>query len=201
MKKILKTPITRQAVSELRIGDIIYLSGTAVTGRDEVHRRVVEEGRKPKVSTDGAALLHVGPIVESDKKGGHRIIAAGPTTSYRMERCEREFLEATGIRLIVGKGGMGKKTAEACKALNAVHCVYPGGCGVSAAVAAEILGVEWEDLGMPEAMWILRLDNFGPLIVSIDTLGENLFERNRAVFEAKKEKAAAELSAYVKGLR
>ncbi|MDR3263614.1 MAG: L(+)-tartrate dehydratase subunit beta [Clostridiales bacterium] len=197
-KKILTTPITDDMIKDIRIGDIIYLTGIVGTARDDGHRRVVEGNRLPDFDLTGTAVMHVGPIVLGDRAHGFEIIAAGPTTSRRMERYEKEFIQKTGVKLIIGKGGMGEKTTAACKEFKALHCVYPGGCAVSAATAVErVLGVEWEDFGMPEAFWILKVKELGPLIVSIDTNGNNLFKKNQAVFDKKKEAAIEEVSGHV----
>jgi L(+)-tartrate dehydratase beta subunit len=111
-----------------------------------------------------------------------------------MERAEAEFIASTGVKLIVGKGGMGAKTADACRTYGAVHAVFPGGCAVLAASMVEAVErVEWLELGMPEALWVMRVREFGPLIVSIDTRGGNLFENNKKVFAEKKEAALAGL--------
>ena len=120
-------------------------------------------------------IFHAGPIMQERKNepGKYDVISIAPTTSMRMEKLEKEFLAATGVKLIVGKGGMGPKTAEGCKASKAVHTVFPGGCAVLAASRVEeVESVEWLDLGMPEAMWVMRVNQFGPLIVSIDTIGK-----------------------------
>ena len=104
-----------------------------------------------------------------------------------MEKYEREFIAATGLKVIVGKGGMGPNTVEGCVKNKAIHTVFPGGCAVLAAQCVEeVERVEWLDLGMPEAMWVMRVKEFGPLIVSIDTHGGNLFEKNKAEFNRKK---------------
>ncbi len=119
-----------------------------------------------------------------------------------MERFEAEFIAATGVKVIVGKGGMGARTAAACREHKALHCVFPGGCAVVGATAVEeIEGVEWLDLGMPEAFWIMRVKELGPLIVSIDTHGNNLFETNKALYAERKEavvKEIAEKVTYIK---
>jgi L(+)-tartrate dehydratase beta subunit len=131
---------------------------------------------------------------ESEDSASWRVISIGPTTSMRMEQLEAEFIASTGIRLIVGKGGMGPKTADACRRHGAVHAVFPGGCAVLAAGRVEAVErVEWLDLGMPEALWIMRVRDFGPLIVSIDVRGNNLFENNKKAFAEQKEKALAEI--------
>lgn len=197
MKKILTTPISNEDIESLRIGDIVYLTGSLVTCRDEGHRRLVEAGIWPKFKLSGMAIFHAGPIVKKTETGWETV-AIGPTTSMRMERFEKDFIRLTGIKLIIGKGGMGADTAQACKEHKAIHTVFPGGCAVSAAECViETPGVEWEDFGMPEAFWIMRVKEFGPLIVSIDTQGNNLFEDNKKVFRARKEAQIEEISKHV----
>ena len=192
MKKILTTPILDKDIQSLRVGDIVYLSGTLVTCRDEGHRRVVVEGIMPKLPMNRIAIFHAGPIVK-DVDGGWEMVSIGPTTSMRMERYEKEFLAQTGVKLVIGKGGMGAKTAQGCQESIAVHAVFPGGCGVVAAEQVEkIEDKEWPEFGMPEAFWILKVKEFGPLIISIDTQGNNLFETNKIEFHKKKESALKE---------
>lgn len=189
MKKILTTPIQDEDIKSLKVGDIVYLSGTLVTCRDEGHRRIIAEGIMPKLPMDRIAIFHAGPIIK-DVEGGWEMVSIGPTTSMRMERYEKELLAKTGVKLVIGKGGMGSKTAEGCRESVAVHAVFPGGCGVIAAEQVEkIEGKEWPEFGMPEAFWILKVKEFGPLIISIDTQGNNLFETNKVVFNERKETA------------
>ncbi|MBO4414233.1 MAG: L(+)-tartrate dehydratase subunit beta [Clostridia bacterium] len=182
-------PVAEEEIRKLRVGDIIYYDGIIVTGRDAVHDRVVNGGISFPVDARGGALYHAGPIVK--KRGeGYELVAAGPTTSMRMEKCEREFIEKTGVRIIIGKGGMGNNTADACREFGAVHAVFPGGCAVLAANhVEEVLGVEWDDLGMPEAVWVLRVKDFGPLVVSIDSCGGNMFESRKKATETKRDLA------------
>lgn len=186
MKKILRTPIRDEDIASLRVGDVVYLDGSLITCRDVGHRRLIELDRELPVDLAGGAIFHAGPIVAKDGTGW-KMISIGPTTSMRMERYEDDFIERTGVKLIVGKGGMGPKTAAACKRHKALHAVFPGGCAVLAATEVEAIErVEWLDLGMPEALWVSRVKEFGPLIISIDTEGNNLFESNKAGFNAKK---------------
>ena len=187
-KIILTAPFTEKDVRSLSAGDVIYINGDIVTGRDDVHIRVVREGMDLPVDISGTALMHAGPIVAGASEDGFEMIAIGPTTSMRMEKLEYDFIRKTGVRLIIGKGGMGSRTAEACRDLGAVHCVLPAGNAVVTASAAEkITGVEWLDLGMAEALWHIRVKGLGPLIVSIDSSGRNLFEERKAVYEKRKE--------------
>ena len=185
MKKVLTTPLTIEDIKDLRVGDIVYLTGRLVTGRDDVHHRVVREGLKCPVDFNGIGIMHAGPIIH-EEPGNNQLISIGPTSSIRMEADEAEFIEKTGVRVLVGKGGMGEKTAEACAKYGAIHCVFPGGCAVSAATHVEKLeGVYWRELGMPEALWDMKVKEFGPLIVSIDTEGNNLFTENKAYYASR----------------
>lgn len=194
MKTILNTPIKNDDIADIRVGDVIYLNGHMVTCRDVAHRRLIERGTPLPVDLQGLAIFHAGPIVKKDGEA-YSMISIGPTTSMRMEKFEKEFIEQTGVRVVIGKGGMGAKTAEACKEHKALHCVFPGGCAVLAAAQVEAIeGVEWTELGMPESLWICRVKDFGPLIVSIDTEGNNLFENNKILFNERKERIVAEIS-------
>lgn len=201
MKKlILTTPISNEDIEPLKIGDIIYLSGCLVTGRDDVHHRLLKQNKPLPVDISGKALFHAGPIVKETERGSgkYEVVSIGPTTSMRMEKYEKEFIEKTGVKLIVGKGGMGPGTAEGCRIHKAIHAVFPGGCAVLAAkLVEEVESVEWLDLGMPEAMWVMRVREFGPLIVSIDTKGNNLFENNKKEFYARKNTAVEEICRHV----
>ena len=186
-KKILTTPIKDEDLEDLRVGDVVYLTGHIVTCRDVAHRRLIEHKRELPVDIRGGAIFHAGPIVRKLDEGKYEMVSIGPTTSMRMEKFEKEFIEQTGVKLIVGKGGMGPLTEEGCKQFKAVHAIFPGGCAVVAATQVEeIERAEWLDLGMPETLWVNRVKEFGPLIISIDTQGNNLIEKNKAEFNAKK---------------
>lgn len=185
--KLVQTPIvSTHTLEELKVGDIIYITGTIVTARDEAHKRIVYEGVQPPLNLKGLAIFHAGPIM---KKVGDKweCISIGPTTSRRMESYEDKFMEITGVKIIIGKGGMGSRTAEGCRRFKAIYAIFPGGCGVLGAErVVRVRGVEWLDLGMPEALWVLDVKEFGPLIVTIDTRGENLSDRLACDLEARK---------------
>ncbi|MCQ2450364.1 MAG: FumA C-terminus/TtdB family hydratase beta subunit [Clostridia bacterium] len=187
MKKVITYPISFEQIRDLKIGDTVYYSGPMGTFRDSGHARVIKEGLLPQnIDLRNGAIYHAGPIVGKDENGNEYIVSIGPTTSRRMESCEAEMIEKTGIRLIIGKGGMMEKTAKACKEFGAIHCAFPGGCAVVAAQCVQkLIGCEWRDLGMPEACWELEVKEFGPLIVSIDTNGNNLFENNKKIFNER----------------
>jgi L(+)-tartrate dehydratase beta subunit len=184
----LKTPVSAEDIADIRIGDIVYLEGILVTCRDVAHRRVVEEGLDLPVDVRDKAILHAGPIVKEQEADTYQMISVGPTTSMRMEKFEEEFIAKTGVRLIVGKGGMGAGTEAGCKKYKALHLVYPAGNAVYAAEKVErIIDAQWKDLGMPETLWVNEVKEYGPLVVSIDTLGNNLFEQNKIEFNKRKE--------------
>jgi L(+)-tartrate dehydratase beta subunit len=197
-KKILTTPIKAADLEDIQIGDILYLNGHLVTCRDVAHRRLIEKKRPLPVDLVGLAIFHAGPIVRPVGGEKFEMVSIGPTTSMRMEKFEKEFVEQTGVKLIIGKGGMGKNTEEACAKNKALHVVFPAGCAVVAATQVEeIERAEWRDLGMPETLWVCRVKEFGPLIVSIDTRGRNLFEENKVIFNQRKEEAIKEICKHV----
>lgn len=195
MKKILTTPIKDEDLASLNVGDVVYLTGRLVTCRDVAHRRLIEQGRALPVNLEGGAIFHAGPIVRKKEDGHYEMVSIGPTTSMRMEKFEREFIKQTGVKLIVGKGGMGPETVAGCQEGVAVHAIFPGGCAVLAATQVEeIEGYEWPDLGMPETLWINRVKEFGPLIISIDTKGNNLIADNKVAFNEKKKPILEKIS-------
>lgn len=197
-KKILTTPISAEDLKDIHIGDIVYLTGSLTTCRDVAHRRVVEEGREIPVDVRNNAILHAGPIIRPLEEDKFEMVSVGPTTSMRMEKFEYEFVKTTGVRVIVGKGGMKENTQRACKEFGAIHCVFPAGNAVVAAVEVEeIVRAEWRDLGMPEALWNCRVKEFGPLIVSIDSEGRNYFEEKKVEYEQRKDEQVKLISSQV----
>ena len=204
MKKILNTPVSSEDLKDIKIGDVIYLNGHIVTCRDVAHRRLIELGRELPVDLKGGAIFHAGPIVRKIEgtEDKYEMVSIGPTTSMRMEKFEKEFIEQTGVKIIVGKGGMGVNTEAGCRENKALHCVFPAGCAVvAAACVEEIEAVHWLDLGMPEALWVSRVKEIGPLIVSIDAEGNNIFEQNKVEFNKRKEAAIADLYPKVKFIK
>ncbi len=197
-KKVLITPISEEDLKDIRIGDIVYLDGSLTTCRDVAHRRVVEEGREIPVDVRGNAILHAGPIIRPLENDKFEMVSVGPTTSMRMEKFEYDFVKITGVRVIVGKGGMKENTERACKEFGAIHCVFPAGNAVVAAVEVEeIVRAEWRDLGMPETLWNCRVKEFGPLIVSIDSQGRNYFEEKKKIYNKIKDEQVELISKQV----
>ena len=185
-----KLPVSEAEVRRLKVNDVLYLSGRMVTARDQAHRRALEwtkEGKPLPVELEGLAVFHCGPIMT--KQGEKWVaVAAGPTTSTRMDLFEDKFIENFKPRIIVGKGGMGQRTADAMAKYGAVYCAFTGGAAVLAAKSIKrVAGVEWLDLGMPEAMWILEVELFGPLVVAIDSHGNNLFSEVSAKVEVNRQ--------------
>jgi fumarate hydratase subunit beta len=175
----LKTPISEEAVRNLRIGDVIYITGTILTARDQAHQRAVNfhnHGKPLPLNIEGMVIFHSGPLVQK-KNRKWEIIAAGPTTSSRMEPFQAKFIEAFKPKIIIGKGGMGARTAEALRKFGAVYCEFTGGAAVLAAkFVKQVKDVKWLDLGLPEALWLLEVEEFGPLVVTMDSYGGNLYD-------------------------
>lgn len=160
----LTTPLGDEVLS-LRAGDAVTLSGTVYTARDEAHLRMMEEGIP--FDPQGAAVYHCGPVIRDG-----RVLAAGPTTSARMNRLSGFILDA-GVRALIGKGGMGPEVREQLRG-RGVYLAFTGGCAALAAARMTLKGVYFEDLGMAEAVWEIELDHL-PLIVGIDAHGGDLF--------------------------
>lgn len=170
----LNTPITDNDIKDLKAGDVVNISGTIYTSRDQGHKRIVEEGAP--IDLNGAVLFHAGPIIHEDDNGSYDIIAVGPTTSMRMNPYESDVLDK-GVKIVIGKGGMDSNVQEALVRNNALYLVATGGCAALYVSGVEkVKGVEWLDLGMPEAMWELEVKSFGPLIVAMDFNGNSLFK-------------------------
>jgi len=203
-KKVLITPLTGEDLQGIRIGDIVWLDGDLMTCRDVAHRRLIEYGRALPYDIRGKAIFHAGPIVREKEGDGdeYEMVSIGPTTSMRMEKFEYDFVKETGVRVIVGKGGMKENTERACFEFGAIHCVFPAGCAVVA--ATEVVRIKehhWDELGMPETLWCCDVHEFGPLIVSIDTEGRNLFEENKILFNERKEEARKDIYPEVKFIK
>ena len=162
----LTTPLGDEVLS-LNAGDRILLSGTVYTARDEAHLRILEEGFpfNPK----GAVLYHCGPVISDNE-----VVAAGPTTSARMNKLTKPVLDA-GVRGLIGKGGMSDEVVEALKG-RGIYFAFTGGCAALAASCMKLKGVHYADLGMAEAVWEIELSDM-PLVVGIDSKGNNLFKR------------------------
>lgn len=189
-KTELRTPLTEKDIRRLKVGDIAYITGTLITARDAAHKRILKllkRKEKLPVSFKGAALFHCGPLVRKTN-GEWSVLAAGPTTSMRMEPFEHEIIKKLGVRLVIGKGGMGEKTRKVMNEFGAAYGAFTGGAAVLAAQRIrKVKRVEWLDLGIPEAVWVLEVEGFGPLVIAMDSHGNSLFEKVQR--EAEKQKA------------
>jgi fumarate hydratase subunit beta len=188
----LTTPISEETIRGLKMGDEVLITGTVFTGRDAVHKYLHDGGKLPaEVNLKNGLLYHCGPVVIKDKKGQWKCVAAGPTTSIREEPYQWQVIRDTGLRGVIGKGGMGEKTLSACKEYG---CVYLHGIGGAAQVLAECIkkvkNVYMMDVfGAPEAIWEFEVENF-PVVVTMDSHGNSL---HKQVFAASQ----AELAKYV----
>lgn len=192
----LRTPLSESAVRSLCLGQEVTVDGTVFIGRDEVHIRALEmreEGRELPFDMNGGVLYHCGPIARK-KDGGWEIIAAGPTTSARMNTLEPLFIREFGIRAIIGKGGMSRPTLEAMREHGCVYLAFTGGAAVLAARGLEkVQRVEWLDLGMPEALWVVEAKGLGPLVVAMDAHGNSLYDAVNAGAEKNLARAKKDL--------
>ena len=188
----LRTPLGEADVRKLKLGDEVGISGRLFTGRDAVHKYLHEGGQLPPgVNVKDGILYHCGPVVVKDEQANWKCVAAGPTTSIREEPYQWQIIRDFGLRGVIGKGGMGDKTLEACKQ----HaCVYLHGIGGAAQVLAQCIKkvsnvYMMERFGAPEAIWEFEVENF-PAIVTIDAHGNSL---HKEVFTASQ----AELAKYI----
>ncbi len=168
---VLTAPLTEEQVRALHVGDVVLVTGEVFTGRDAVHAHLMKNA--PPVDMRGSILYHCGPVML--KQGDEWTVkAAGPTTSSREEPYQATLIEKYGVRAVIGKGGMGKKTLEALKKHGAVYLNGIGGAAQFYARTVEkVLGVHLLEFGIPEAMWHLRVNNFAA-IVTMDAHGNSL---------------------------
>jgi len=194
----LKTPISEEDITKLKKGDVIYITGTIFLSRDEAHLRALElheEGKKLPIDPKGLAVYHCGPVVKQHENGDWEVVVAGPTTSTRMEIFQDEYIKKFGIRAVIGKGGMGDRTTKAMQKYKAVYAAFVGGAAVLASKSIKrVKEVHWLDLGTPEAMWVIEVERFGPLIVGIDAHGNNLYKEIMDKAEKNKAQIAAQLN-------
>ena len=173
--RAVRCPFSEADVRAMKLGEVVALSGPVVSGRDEVHIRAlkyIDEGKPVPNCLEGAVLFHCGPIMRRLDGGSWSPIAAGPTTSARMNSLEPRFIREFGIRAIIGKGGMSQEVVDAMREVGCVYLAATGGAAVSLAEQlSNASGVDWEDLGMAEAMWKFEASNLGPLVVAIDEIG------------------------------
>jgi len=170
-EKRLSAPVTEDQVRGLNVGDVVLITGEMYTGRDAVHSYLMKHDAP--VDLSGSVLYHCGPVVMKNN-GSYRITAAGPTTSIREEPYQADIIKRYGVRAVIGKGGMGKKTLEGMKESGAVYLNAIGGAAqYYARCIEEVIDVNLLEFGIPEAMWHLRVKDF-PAIVTMDAHGNSL---------------------------
>jgi tartrate/fumarate subfamily iron-sulfur-dependent hydro-lyase beta chain len=194
--RTLQLPIQEEDILSLHVGDPVALCGVMITGRDAVHKWMVDtfikKTRSPqgddleiyaalKPLLDGGVIYHCGPVVSGLDSGAYRFVAAGPTTSIREEPYQGDVMRHFRLRGVIGKGGMGAKTLAACQEVPGVYLHAIGGAAsLIAQTVVKVLGVYKLDFGVPEAMWVIEVKDF-PAVVTMDAHGESL----HAVVEAQ----------------
>lgn len=181
--KTLTTPINPEEVKKLRIHDTFTITGKIYTARDAAHEKLLQlkkDGKPLPFPVGDYPCFHCGPVMRQEN-GLWQVVSAGPTTSIRMEIFEDVFMDAFGTRIFVGKGGMGERTSAGLKKHGGVYAQFTGGAG--SLMAGSVESVEdvfyLDELGIPEAIWLLNVVNFGPLLVTMDSEGQSI-HRNLA---------------------
>ena len=195
-------PVGDDAIRDLKVGDPVLLSGVMITGRDAVHKWMVEtlikKSRQPegddlavyeaiKPLLSGGAIYHCGPVVAGLDTQQYRFVAAGPTTSTREEPYQGDVMRHFNVRAVIGKGGMGAKTLAACQETPGVYLHAIGGAAaLIARTVVSVKGVYKLDFGVPEAMWVIEVKDF-PAVVTMDAHGASLHaaveDKSRVVLE------------------
>lgn len=174
----LSTPLD-EGVLTLTVGDVVYLSGKVLTARDDAHLKLIEHvksGEHIPFEIKGAAIYHCGPLACYEDTDEWKVVSAGPTTSERMAKLTETLLEEFDVRALIGKGGM--STAGRLLEGRGVYLAFCGGCGALAASHITRAKPHWMDeLGMAEAVWELEVKELGPLLVAVDSHGNDLYAR------------------------
>jgi len=202
----LSIPIPDRAILKLKVGDPVSLSGVMLTGRDAAHKWMVETfikgSREPqgddrevyqaiKPLLDGGAIYHCGPVVAGLETREYRFVAAGPTTSTREEPYQGDVMQHFNVKAVIGKGGMGPKTLAACKDVPGVYLHAIGGAAsLIAQSVKKVLGGHKLDFGVPEALWVLEVEDF-PAVVTMDSHGNSLHAEIEASSKAALERLLA----------
>lgn len=179
MEYYLKLPASEKEIEKLVAGDIIYITGNVFTARDQTHIMMLKKNKKLiPFNPSGMALFYCGPLMKKEKNKWI-VLSAGPTTSSRMEIFESKFIEKFNVKIIIGKGYMGKKTEKILSKHKGIYAVFTGGAGALAAdKVEEVLNVYWlKELGMTEAVWMFKVKEFGPLVVAIDSHKGSIFRK------------------------
>jgi L(+)-tartrate dehydratase beta subunit len=190
-------PVTEEQIRKLRVNDTVTLNGTLFGIRDATYIHMFDRGRKARFDMNGHAVIHTAPNVRKVEKSaefpaGYASICIGTTTSARMERFTRPLMEQYGVRITIGKGGLGPASAKAFTDLGGVYLAIVGGAAALETTWIEqIEDVDLDDLN-PESLWKFRVKDFGPLLVSMDSHGGSLYTE---VNQASRDRRAAALAA------
>ena len=195
----LTVPISEATIRELEVGEPVSLSGVISTGRDTAHKYMIENfvrtnGNPPeseqavyaalKDVLHNGVIYHCGPVVQKTD-GRWRFVAAGPTTSIREEPYQADVMRHFGVRAVIGKGGMGTKTLQGCQDTGAVYLHAIGGAATLIAQrVTDVLTVHKMEFGVPEAFWIIRVEDF-PAVVTMDSHGNSLHQHIKAQSSAR----------------
>ena len=191
----LKTPLSEQDVTQLKIGDVVYVTGDAFTCRSRLHRWVLDENHPlPEAGKARDLLIHVGPIVLPQEDGSWKLISFMPTSSIRFEKWGARSVDEWGLRMIIGKTTMGEETMAMMQEKKCVHvspqCVSPNFWIQN----INITDVElFDELGTIEATWHMTVDALGPFVVDIDCHGNNLYKNHEQEVDTQREKALEKL--------
>ena len=194
----LTIPIPDDEIRALHVGDTVYLNGIIVTGRDAAHKFMIENFIRQPVSPDqeelhtelkrlldGGVIYHCGPVVKQHDDGSWSFVAAGPTTSIREEVYQSEVIAHFNLKGVIGKGGMGPNTLRACQEQPAVYIHAIGGAAsLIAESVKEVITVHKMEFGVPEAMWVIRVEDF-PAVVTMDSHGQSIHEQVKAQSKEK----------------
>lgn len=201
-------PISDETIRSLKMGAAVQLSGVMMTGRDAVHKWMIDtfirKTRQPegddlkvyqaiKPILDGGVLYHCGPVVAGVETGDYKFVAAGPTTSIREEPYQAEVMQHFNLKGVIGKGGMGPKTLKGCQEVPAVYFHAIGGAATLIAQCVQrVIAVHKLDFGVPEAMWVIEVKDF-PVVVTMDSHGGSqhavVEEKSHQVFDKLLSKA------------
>ena len=191
-------PVTEEQVRSLRIGDHVVLQDILFGIRDATLIHMFDKGRETRLDLKGHAVIHTAPNVKKVPESnscpvGYESICIGTTTSARMERFTRPLMEKNGVRMIIGKGGLGSESAEAFRDLGGVYLAIIGGtAALETTWIEQILDVDLDDLN-PESLWQFRIKDFGPLLVAMDSHGDSLYDAVRETAEGRRAQALARM--------
>jgi tartrate/fumarate subfamily iron-sulfur-dependent hydro-lyase beta chain len=176
--KILETPLNPEEVADLRVNEPFKVTGKIFTARDAAHEKLLdlaEKGEEAPFDLSAYPCFHCGPVMKQED-GNWQVVSAGPTTSIRMEIFEDKFMDEFGTKIFIGKGGMGEDTSRALEKHGGVYAQFTGGAGsLMAGSVEEVEEVHYlEELGVPEAIWVCKVNEFGPLLVTMDSTGESI---------------------------